>query len=227
MADVLADPFVLAALAAFAANADLAPGNDVLTGVLVHLDFEVRARVAAQMQSWTGPLRSSDSVDTSVLGPWMQLLNVEQHQILHCSIDQLEEEPPRPPKSKPLPCAIAGAKRRPAGTRRSPLEEASTSAAEAASGSVSSAALSTLNDLVGNSPMEFRCSIDGRLLVDPVRSPSGLVFERSVLSKKLQGSGDLCPVTGESLSLGDCTRDVELRKQIQIWVRKNRPRQSG
>ncbi|CAJ1364787.1 unnamed protein product [Effrenium voratum] len=43
-----------------------------------------------------------------------------------------------------------------------------------------------LRELLTEVPPEFRCALDGRLLVDPVRAPSGRVYERSVLAAALE-----------------------------------------
>ncbi|CAE8641918.1 unnamed protein product [Polarella glacialis] len=82
-----------------------------------------------------------------------------------------------------------------------------------------------LREIVCDAPAEFCCAVDGRLLVDPVRAPSGHVFERSVLARSLKASGGLCPITGAALELGECQRDTELRARILKWVRQSRPRQ--
>jgi len=82
-----------------------------------------------------------------------------------------------------------------------------------------------LHDLVHETPSEFRCALDKRLLVDPVRSPSGYVFERSTLSNALRKSNGICPLTGSPLTLAECDRDSNMRQQILEWIRQNRPRQ--
>lgn len=81
---------------------------------------------------------------------------------------------------------------------------------------------SCLRDRLHGAPAELRCALDGRLLVDPVRSPQGYVFERSVLASRLAAGGGLCPITGQPVSLGDCKRDPELRKRATQWVREQR-----
>jgi len=63
------------------------------------------------------------------------------------------------------------------------------------------------------------------MLVDPVRSPLGHVFERSVLARSLQASGGVCPITGTPLTLVDCRRDAELRKHISAWIKSNKDQQ--
>mmetsp|Transcript_12329 Transcript_12329/g.33869 ORF Transcript_12329/g.33869 Transcript_12329/m.33869 type:complete len:615 (-) Transcript_12329:131-1975(-) len=81
-----------------------------------------------------------------------------------------------------------------------------------------------LRELVCDAPREFCCQLDGRLLVDPVRSPYGNVFERSMLGHRLDASGGRCPITGSPLQLSECNRDNELRLRICQWVRQSQPR---
>merc|ERR1712178_590277 len=84
----------------------------------------------------------------------------------------------------------------------------------------------SLRDLVSDAPQQFRCQMDGRLLVDPVRTPSGHLFERSTLARVLKASGGFCPLTGVPLELKTCQRDGPLRQQILSWVRQNQPRRA-
>ncbi|CAK0806605.1 unnamed protein product, partial [Prorocentrum cordatum] len=72
-------------------------------------------------------------------------------------------------------------------------------------------------------PEHFRCAIDGRLLLDPVRAPSGQVFERSVLARSLQAPPTLGLTAALPPRLEDCQRTPELRRQILQWVRDRRP----
>ncbi|CAJ1423103.1 unnamed protein product [Effrenium voratum] len=74
-----------------------------------------------------------------------------------------------------------------------------------------------LRALLAEAPAHFCCQLDGRLLVDPVRTPWGHLCERSVLAKALEGGS--CPFTGAPLQLAECQRDADLRKQIREWVR--------
>jgi len=80
---------------------------------------------------------------------------------------------------------------------------------------------SSLRDMMLNPPAEFCCQLDGKLLVDPVRSPIGHVFERSVLAHALEAGGGVCPLTGNPLALAECNRDPHLRGHIVKWVRSN------
>lgn len=85
----------------------------------------------------------------------------------------------------------------------------------------------SLRDLLSDAPSGFLCCLDGRLLVDPVRSPSGHIFERSSLKRALEGNGGICPISQAPLTMEECLRDVELRAEILRWVRRSRPRQSS
>lgn len=78
-----------------------------------------------------------------------------------------------------------------------------------------------LQKLTGNVPQEFRCAIDKGLLVDPIKSPAGHVFERSALVRELAKTGGLCPVSGVPLTLAECERDPGLRMAAMKWVREN------
>eukprot|EP00927_Polykrikos_kofoidii_P019116 TRINITY_DN18910_c0_g1_i1.p1 TRINITY_DN18910_c0_g1~~TRINITY_DN18910_c0_g1_i1.p1 ORF type:complete len:720 (+),score=142.35 TRINITY_DN18910_c0_g1_i1:76-2235(+) len=79
-----------------------------------------------------------------------------------------------------------------------------------------------LRDLLRGAPEELRCAIDARLLTDPVRSPYGHVFERSVLADALRRSNGICPITGAALRVEDCSRDTDLRQRCVRWVREHR-----
>lgn len=81
-----------------------------------------------------------------------------------------------------------------------------------------------IRDLARDAPHEFCCALDGGVLVDPVRTPAGLVFERSALALSLTANGGHCPITHVPLDLSECHRDTDLRKRILQWVRASRPR---
>lgn len=86
---------------------------------------------------------------------------------------------------------------------------------------------SGLRDVVQNAPKELRCSLDNKLLCDPVISPGGIVFERSTLARWLQKNGGTCPITGQPLSLDECQRSADLRRKVTEWVRgEGRPREA-
>lgn len=76
-----------------------------------------------------------------------------------------------------------------------------------------------LRDLVQNAPPQLRCALDQKLLCDPVRTPGGIVYERSSIARWLQSHDPVCPMTGHPLRIEDCERVPEIRKQVTEWVR--------
>eukprot|EP00439_Symbiodinium_sp_Y106_P014267 s4026_g2.t1 len=80
-----------------------------------------------------------------------------------------------------------------------------------------------LRSLVARPPPRFACSLDGRLLVDPVATPCGQVCERSVLVQRLRDTSGVCPWTGAALAVEQCERLPELRREIHSWLR-SRPK---
>ena len=69
-----------------------------------------------------------------------------------------------------------------------------------------------------SAPRHLCCSLDGHLLLDPIRTPHGHLFERSNLSRALQDCGR-CPVTASALNLADCQRSPRVRAQVLRWIR--------
>ncbi|CAE6916160.1 unnamed protein product [Symbiodinium sp. CCMP2592] len=67
-----------------------------------------------------------------------------------------------------------------------------------------------LRSLVARPPPRFACSLDGRLLVDPVATPCGQVCERSVLVQRLRDTSGLCPWTGAVLAVEQCAEAMKL-----------------
>ena len=72
-----------------------------------------------------------------------------------------------------------------------------------------------------DAPRHLCCQLDGQLMLDPVRSPAGHLFERWSLSRALQECSQ-CPVTAVPLSLSDCRRSPRVRAQVLRWVRMQR-----
>merc|ERR1712190_537853 len=93
--------------------------------------------------------------------------------------------------------------------------------------------INVLSTLMAEAPSQYRCALDGVLMMDPVRSPDGIVFERVALARALQIGGYVCkdpghcPITGKPLSLSDCCRVADLRRDIVAWVRHSRPQRDG
>lgn len=63
-------------------------------------------------------------------------------------------------------------------------------------------------------PKEFTCEINGHLLKQPMRTPSGHVFEYATIKLWLETRGSICPLTGKELTMKDLTPDDELRTRI-------------
>jgi len=210
-AEVRVSPKALAALVVLSANASFPPGGDHPAGtILTGIDDSKRAEVVTRLALWQGPLRAEH------LTPWVSLMGtIEQAPVPDEEDDFFElsrrearaaaaaagPPPPGPPPPPPAPVGTGG----PPAERPPPSPDKL-----------------GLRDLMCRVPPELACSIDGRLVVDPVRSPFGQVFERSVLERALLASGGICPITRCPLTLEQCPRDQELRKQALAWVRVNR-----
>lgn len=68
-------------------------------------------------------------------------------------------------------------------------------------------------------PDEMRCAIDGKVCIDPVRSPYGHLFEKKTLDKWMQNCGSVCPVTSKPLRSEDCQPDQEMKKAIKNFLK--------
>jgi hypothetical protein len=66
-------------------------------------------------------------------------------------------------------------------------------------------------------PSEFCCAINGHIMKEPVKTPGGLVFERSTIEVWLESRGSVCPISGNSLSKEDLVDEEELRYKISAW----------
>ena len=63
-------------------------------------------------------------------------------------------------------------------------------------------------------PKEFLCKINLHIMREPMRSPSGLCFERASIEKWLARFGSVCPVTGDPLLPTDLCEDLDLKAKI-------------
>merc|ERR1719446_1404463 len=68
-------------------------------------------------------------------------------------------------------------------------------------------------------PEDMRCAIDGKVCINPVRSPNGHLFEKKTLEKWFQNCGSVCPVTSTPLRLEDCQVDQEMKKRIVKFLK--------
>jgi len=83
-----------------------------------------------------------------------------------------------------------------------------------------------LSSLLARLPVDLCCALDGQLLIDPVQSPNGHIFERASLAAALTRSGSLCPLTGLPLTLAECRRVPDVRRAAIRWLRQHHPRPS-
>lgn len=67
-------------------------------------------------------------------------------------------------------------------------------------------------------PQEFLCEISKRPLVDPVVTPFGNVFERSVIANWMERNGSICPLTGQPLSKSELREATEVRARMEKWT---------
>lgn len=188
------EPAALAALCAVAANACATPGaGGPLVSALARLPADARAAAFARWERWRGPIRPAG------LGQWALLLQLQaQAEAAAAAVAQAAALALQAPPPTPAPAAFA--------SPAPPLPQRGRG--------------TVLQDLVATAPAEFRCAYDGQLMMDPVRSPQGHVFERAGLAHILAVLGGLCPVTGSPLTVDDCVRVPELRQRITRWVRE-------
>jgi len=188
------DAKVISLLCILAANAKLSPDMIQITdgGLAVHLS----SLMPSSRTEVLTPLRSFKGlVQTKILSCWIEFLETT------VVPDQDSQSQVQPIVALSSPAAAVPAQHQ--------------SEKQTACGSA-------LRDLLQGAPPNLCCSIDKKLLVDPIRSPHGHVFERSVLSHWLASNGGYCPVTGESLTLHACTRDAVVRQEARTWVRQQR-----
>lgn len=68
-------------------------------------------------------------------------------------------------------------------------------------------------------PDSMRCAIDGKVMINPVRSPYGHFYERKTLERWFQNCGSICPMTQNTLKLDECVADAELKKAIVKFIK--------
>jgi len=68
-------------------------------------------------------------------------------------------------------------------------------------------------------PDDMRCAIDGKVAINPVRSPYGHLFEQKTLDRWMKNCGSVCPVTQQPLRLEDCQPDQETKRRIVKFLK--------
>jgi len=68
-------------------------------------------------------------------------------------------------------------------------------------------------------PEDMRCAIDGKVCINPVRSPYGHLFEKKTLERWFANCGSVCPVSNRPLRIEDCQPDSEMKKRIVRFLK--------
>jgi len=197
----LADPATLLALCFMASNAGMEPGTSSLVSGLTKLEPEVRCQLGDRVENWRGPVHMAKFV------PWAAAIEAVAPTLpsSHEScLDRIEATARKAVSD--LTAAVVAA----AASRTWPQQNNNDGTG------------SSLRGMIDGAPSEFCCTIDNRLMLDPVRSPQGHTFERSSLARALTSNGGKCPVSGEPLILDACARDPQLRRRVARWVREQR-----
>ena len=67
-------------------------------------------------------------------------------------------------------------------------------------------------------PPEFLCGLSQRPMSDPVETPYGKMYERTVIQSWMKQQGQICPLTGAPLAETDLKPNEPLRLQISKWI---------
>eukprot|EP00443_Scrippsiella_acuminata_P112651 CAMPEP_0115745902 /NCGR_PEP_ID=MMETSP0272-20121206/92357_1 /TAXON_ID=71861 /ORGANISM="Scrippsiella trochoidea, Strain CCMP3099" /LENGTH=716 /DNA_ID=CAMNT_0003190819 /DNA_START=158 /DNA_END=2308 /DNA_ORIENTATION=- len=68
-------------------------------------------------------------------------------------------------------------------------------------------------------PDDMRCAIDGKVMINPVRSPYGHFFEQKTLQRWMQNCGSVCPVSQQPLRMEECIADADMKKKIVKFLK--------
>lgn len=83
----------------------------------------------------------------------------------------------------------------------------------------------TKRNSLGRQPLEplqsFYCPITGDVMVDPVETPSGQIFERTAIEKWLAEGNKLCPLTKNPLKKSHLRSNKTLCQSIEEWKNRN------
>jgi len=193
----------LASVLALSINCDMVPQEDPLCAMLFLADAATKALASERLARSRAPLRQNEALQR-----WAEVLGA--------ALDACGRLLPSLPA--PLPAFPAEAlPPLPSGpTPPPPLPQPQQPPAKP-----------SLRETLRGAPEELCCALDGRLLMDPVRTPQGYVFERASLVQALASTPGTCPLSGLPLSLEACQRDGEIRAQATRWVRQATQRQRG
>lgn len=75
----------------------------------------------------------------------------------------------------------------------------------------------TATVLLCEAPDAFRCAISGQLCCDPVRTPGGILYERSSIAAWLSWN-KVCPVTGVPLLHTELVGDTSVSAAVAAWL---------
>lgn len=68
-------------------------------------------------------------------------------------------------------------------------------------------------------PEDMRCAIDGKVMVNPVRSPYGHCFEKKTLERWIANCGSVCPISQKPLRMEECLPDAEMKKRVVKFLK--------
>jgi len=70
----------------------------------------------------------------------------------------------------------------------------------------------------GNVPSEFLCEINSHLMISPMRTPYGNVYEKETIELWLENNGSVDPLNGKVLKKTDLQLDGKLSERIKEWM---------
>lgn len=63
------------------------------------------------------------------------------------------------------------------------------------------------------------CAVDGKVMVNPIKSPYGHLFEKKTLERWIANCGSVCPISAKPLRLEECVPDAEMKKKIVQFLK--------
>mmetsp|Transcript_15414 Transcript_15414/g.33374 ORF Transcript_15414/g.33374 Transcript_15414/m.33374 type:complete len:660 (-) Transcript_15414:52-2031(-) len=199
----------VAAATVFASNAEVVPSTHVsFLYVLADLPAHKKDLVSSQLQ------RSTAVRSASVLHHWLAILGGQP-------------SPPHDPLTSLHSAGFLKTDQRIPEVEEAEVAEAALEARLAKRSQKPRAEPLKLRKMFQNAPKDLCCALDGKLVIDPVRSPYGHLFERATLAEALRQHPGRCPLTDNALVLETCERDHVVRAAAVRWVRENGPRRAA